>query len=66
VVGALVLAVGLGLTIYSVVDWGRKDFGALDARHAIRLAVPAATALVLGFEAILASFFLSVLGLARR
>ena len=35
-------------------------------RDAVRLAVPAATLSVLGFETIMGSFFLSVLGLSRR
>ncbi|MBM3657968.1 MAG: glycosyltransferase family 2 protein [Actinobacteria bacterium] len=66
VIGVLALLVGLGLAIYSIVNWGSNDFGALDTRDAVRVAVPAATLLVLGVETIMASFFLSVLGLARR
>ncbi|MEI8000318.1 MAG: glycosyltransferase family 2 protein [Actinomycetes bacterium] len=66
VVGSVMLLVGLGVAVYSLVNWGSNDFGALDTRHAIRVAVPAATLLVLGFETIMVSFFLSVLGLARR
>ncbi len=66
VIGVLALLVGLGLAIYSILNWGSNDFGALDTRDAVRVAVPAATLLVLGVETIMASFFLSVLGLARR
>jgi hypothetical protein len=65
-VGLLVLAVGIGFTMYSIVNWGSQDFGALETRDAIRVVVPGATALVLGFQLILASFFLSILGLGRR
>jgi len=65
-VGAVLLLVGLGLAVYGLVNWGSKDFGALDTRDAMRVAIPAATTLVLGFETLMASFFLSVLGLARR
>ena len=65
-IGVLALLIGLGLAIYSIVNWGSNDFGALDTRDAVRVAVPAATLLVLGVETIMASFFLSVLGLARR
>lgn len=66
VIGVLALVVGLALAVYSLVEWGSNDFGALDTRDAIRVAVPAATLIVLGFETVMASFFLSLLGLARR
>jgi len=41
-------------------------FGPLDPIHVLRIAIPSATALTLGFEIILASFFFSVLGLNVR
>ena len=66
IIGLLLLIVGVALAIYGFINWGSLDFGALDARDAIRLAVPAATLSVLGFETIMGSFFLSVLGLSRR
>lgn len=66
IIGLLLLIVGVALAIYGFIHWGSSDFGALVARDAIRLAVPAATLSVLGFETIMGSFFLSVLGLSRR
>jgi glycosyltransferase involved in cell wall biosynthesis len=66
IIGLLLLIVGFGLEIYGFIHWGSSDFGALNARDAVRLAVPAATLSVLGFETIMGSFFLSVLGLSRR
>lgn len=66
IIGLLMLVLGVGLAIYGFIHWGSVDFGALNARDAIRLAVPAATLSVLGFETIMGSFFLSVLGLSRR
>ncbi len=66
VVGSVVLLVGIGFTVYGIVNWGSQGFGALHTRDAIRIVVPAATSLVLGFELILSSFFLSILGLARQ
>jgi glycosyltransferase involved in cell wall biosynthesis len=65
-VGAVLLLVGVGLTAYAIVHWGSEGFGALDTSSSIRIVVPAATAMVLGFQVVLASFFLSLLGLARR
>jgi hypothetical protein len=64
--GALLLVVGLGVAVAAIVYWGSNEFGALDTSTAMRIVVPAATAIVLGFETVMASFFLSVLGLARR
>ncbi len=64
--GLAMLLIGLGVGVGALVYWGSKDFGALDTSTSIRIVVPAATAIVVGFETILASFFLSVLGLARR
>ncbi len=66
IIGLLLLIVGVALATYGFIHWGSSDFGALDARDAIRLAVPAATLSVLGVETIMGSFFLSVLGLSRR
>jgi glycosyltransferase involved in cell wall biosynthesis len=66
VVGAVLLLIGLGFTVYSLVHWGSAGFGALNARDGIRIVVPGATATVLGFEVVLASLFLSILGLARK
>jgi glycosyltransferase involved in cell wall biosynthesis len=66
IIGLLLLIVGVGLAIYGFIHWGSSDFGALNARDAVRMAVPAATLSVLGFETIMGSFFLSVLGLSRR
>jgi glycosyltransferase involved in cell wall biosynthesis len=64
--GAGLLLVGLAVGISALLYWGSNSFGALDTSTSIRIVVPSATAIVLGFETILASFFLSVLGLARR
>jgi glycosyltransferase involved in cell wall biosynthesis len=66
IIGLLLLIVGVGLAIYGFIHWGSSNFGALNARDAVRMAVPAATLSVLGFETIMGSFFLSVLGLSRR
>jgi glycosyltransferase involved in cell wall biosynthesis len=65
-VGAGLLLIGLAVGVYALLYWGSNSFGALDTSTSIRIVVPSATAIVLGFETILASFFLSVLGLARR
>jgi glycosyltransferase involved in cell wall biosynthesis len=60
--GALAL-VGLGLLAAIVAEWARRGFGSLADE---RLALLAATLLVLGIQVVFASFLLSILGLRRR
>jgi len=65
-VGALLLAAGLSGSLLAVADWGHASFGDLDPSRTLRLVIPAATALTLGVQVVLTSFFLAVLGLGRR
>ncbi|HEY9502896.1 MAG TPA: glycosyltransferase family 2 protein [Pyrinomonadaceae bacterium] len=66
VVGATLLVIGLGLSIFAVSDWSAHSFGALEPTKVLRLVIPAVTSMMLGSEIILSSFFLSVLGLKRN
>jgi hypothetical protein len=65
-VGLILFLAGLGLSIYAVAFWGGKSFGALSTSSTIRLVLPAATFMILGLETMMASFFLSILGINRR
>jgi glycosyltransferase involved in cell wall biosynthesis len=64
--GLVLFLAGLGLSIYTVAFWSGRSFGALSTSSTIRLVVPAATFMILGLETVLASFFLSILGISRR
>ena len=64
--GLALVAFGLGASIWAVADWGAASFGELDPQQTLRLLIPAVLSLTLGFQTILSSFFLSVLGLGRR
>lgn len=64
--GALLLVAGLAGSVYAVGSWGAHSFVPLDPSKTLRLVIPSATMLTLGFQIILSSFFLSVLGLRRR
>ncbi len=66
VVGAILLAVGLAASLYALSDWAGRAFGALDPVETLRIVIPGVLALTLGFQVVLSSFFLSVLGLRRR
>jgi glycosyltransferase involved in cell wall biosynthesis len=66
IVGGVLLLLGLGGSVYALGSWGEHSFGPLDPTRTLRLVIPAVTAITLGFQIILSSFFLSVLGLRRR
>lgn len=65
-VGAALVLLGVGGSLLAVSDWSAQHFGRLDPSHMLRLVSPSVVALTLGFETILSSFFLSVLGLKRE
>jgi glycosyltransferase involved in cell wall biosynthesis len=64
--GAVTLAIGLGLLITAVLTWWDAKFGNLDYAKTMRVVVPGATLTAIGFQTVLSSFFMSVLGLRRR
>lgn len=64
--GGLLILAGLSSSIYAVHLWGRQGFGPLNASIMLRTVVPSVTAMTLGCQIVLFSFFLSVLGLARK
>ena len=61
---ALVLA-GLAMSVIALAVWGGSGFEQLEYRDTLRIVVPATTLLMLGVQTVLASFFLSILGLER-
>jgi glycosyltransferase involved in cell wall biosynthesis len=64
--GGLLAVAGLAGLVASLLHWRVNSFGELDPRHSLRIVVPAATALVMSFQAIFASLFVSILGIRRR
>jgi glycosyltransferase involved in cell wall biosynthesis len=60
------LLAGLALIGVAANAWRQAGFGPLDYSQTMRLVIPGVTLAVIGFQTILASFFLSVLGLRRR
>jgi len=63
IAGTVLLLVGLAGSIYSVLLWDQHRFGTMDPRQLLRLVIPSGVCLALGFQTVLSSFFLSVLGL---
>ena len=66
VAGALLSIAGLAGSLYEVHVWKAHDFGPLDSGSILRIVMPSVTAMALGCQIIFSSFFLSVLGLARK
>jgi hypothetical protein len=66
IIGSTLLLAGLAGSIYAVGFWGEKSFGQLDPSQALRIIIPSFTLFTLGFQTVLSSFFLSMLGLRRR
>jgi hypothetical protein len=66
IVGALFFLLGLGGTAFAIGQWARTHFGPLDPVRFARLVMPSLLSLTLGLQITLSSFFLSLLGLAKR
>lgn len=66
VLAAISLLLGLLLLLLAVERWREAGFGHLDYAHTMRLVIPGATLASFGFQTFLASFFVGILGLARK
>lgn len=64
--GAAAMAAGIVFLAISVGQWRSAGFGDLDYEKTMRWVIPGVTLTALGFQTILSSFFLSILGLRRR
>jgi glycosyltransferase involved in cell wall biosynthesis len=64
--GAATLASGLFLLAGAIQQWHAVDFGPLDYARTMRWVIPGVTLSALGFQTLLSSFFISILGMHRR
>jgi glycosyltransferase involved in cell wall biosynthesis len=64
--GGLSLLCGLLLLCGAILQWKHAAFGHLDYSVTMRLVIPGATLTALGFQTVLSSFFVSILGMRRR
>lgn len=64
-IGGVLAVLGLVGLVASVSHWQVHGYGELDPRTSLRLVVPSATALVVSFQVIIATFFLSILSIRR-
>src|SRR6266513_3416170 len=66
VVAALAILAGGCLLLAAIWQWWLTDFGHLDYARTMRLVVPGATLVALGFQTVFSSFFVSILGMRRK
>jgi glycosyltransferase involved in cell wall biosynthesis len=66
VIGGLLALAGLTGLVASVMHWKVNNFGELDPRESLRIVVPSATALMVSCQTILATLFVSILGIRRH
>jgi glycosyltransferase involved in cell wall biosynthesis len=65
-IGVLAFFAGLILLGVAVLQWKSAHFGRLDYAVTMRWVIPGATLTALGFQTVLSSFFVSILGMKRR
>lgn len=60
------LCLGVALLLMAVNAWREVGFGSMDYPRTMRLVIPGATLTALGFQTMLSSFFVSILGMKRK
>ena len=65
-IGVGLFVVGVGIGFVQVLRWGSLDFGPQDATEVVRIAIPSALGIMLGFQTVMMSFFSGVLSTPRR
>ena len=64
--GVVGLLLGIVLLTAAILQWRAAGYGDLDYTRTMRVVIPGVTLTTLGFQTILSSFFLSILGLRNR
>jgi glycosyltransferase involved in cell wall biosynthesis len=64
--GAIALLAGFALLSAAVLIWKANNWGRLDYAEVMRVVIPGATLTALGFQTVLCSFFMSILGMKRQ
>lgn len=66
IAGLLVFCLGCYLLLHAVWQWWVAGFGPLDYAQTMRWVIPGVTCAAIGFQTLLGSFFLSILGMRRK
>jgi hypothetical protein len=65
-IGALLIALGLGASVLATYLWAESRFGNLDPFQMMRIVIPAVLALSLGSQMVFSSFYLNLLQVQFR
>ena len=65
-IAASAIIFGLVLLVLAIEQWRLVNYGSLDYARTMRLVVPGATLVALGFQTILSAFMISFLDLEHR
>jgi glycosyltransferase involved in cell wall biosynthesis len=66
ILASTALLIGIVLLLAAVYEWRLVNFGNLEYARTMRLVVPGVTLTALGFQTVLSSFFISILGMRRK
>jgi len=66
ITGGLLIAIGVAGSVYALTSWGSASYGPISPESMMRITIPSLTALTVGIQVVLGSFFLSVLGLSHK
>lgn len=64
--GLVLIVAGLVGSVYALGAWEQKSFGHLNYPHTMRIVIPSALGIALGFQVIVSSFFFGIIGLRDR
>ena len=66
VIGGVITLLGFVGSLYALNLWKQANFGYLNYPEILRIVIPSVVGLIIGFQIILSSFFLSVLGVNKK
>lgn len=66
IIGTLFVLIGIGATVFAVLNWENTNFGNLDPARMMRIVLPSCLSLMIGIQIIFSSFFYSVLFLSVK
>jgi glycosyltransferase involved in cell wall biosynthesis len=66
ILATVALSLGVALLLMAVNAWREVGFGSMDYPRTMRIVIPGATLTALGFQTMLSSFFVSILGMKRK
>ena len=64
--GVLSFLAGIGLVAWIAIRWAASGWGPLNYTSTMRVVIPGVALAALGFQTILSSFFVSILGMRRK